>query len=276
MKDVFISYKSEEFGEASWVKSTLETNGISCWMAPACIPGGSSYAVEIPKAIKQCKIFVLILSSRAQASQWVSKEVDLAINEGKIVLPFMLENCKLQDDFNFYLTNVQRYTAYENKVAAAEKMLREIKGVLGSGSGGTAAPSGAAYTPPSPPPPPREKPKSTYTYTYTTPTMPKKKDPPKPKKKAELFCVLSSLSGICSIVFTPTMPLPFSILTLIFGFLGIRNARKKDLGGRGFAITGLVIGLLGMMAVLIEFLGAPGLLILVALVVFTVRELRKK
>ena len=85
-KDVFISYKAEEIEEASWVKSVLESNGISCWMAPSCIPGGSSYAVEIPQAIRQAKVFVLILSSKAQSSQWVSREVDLAINEGKIVL----------------------------------------------------------------------------------------------------------------------------------------------------------------------------------------------
>lgn len=131
MKDVFISYKTEEFEEASWVKSVLENNGISCWMAPESIPGGSSYAIEIPKAIRECKAFVLILSSRSQASQWVSREVDRAINEGKIILPFMLENCALKDDFNFYLTNVQRYAAYESKTKAIEKMLKEIKAILG-------------------------------------------------------------------------------------------------------------------------------------------------
>lgn len=132
MKDVFISYKAEEADEANWVKSTLETNGISCWMAPSCIPGGSSYATEIPQAIRQSKVFVLILSAKAQSSQWVSREVDLAINEEKIILPFMLENCTLKDDFNFYLTNVQRYAAYENKVAAIEKMLKEIKALTGN------------------------------------------------------------------------------------------------------------------------------------------------
>ncbi len=131
MKDVFISYKAEEISAASWVKSTLELNGISCWMAPDCIPGGSSYAKEIPIAIRQAKVFVLILSDKSQSSIWVSREVDLAINEGKVVLPFMLENCPLKDDFNFYLTNVQRYAAYENKAAAIGKMISEIKALIG-------------------------------------------------------------------------------------------------------------------------------------------------
>lgn len=130
-KEVFISYKTEEFDEANWVRSTLEHNGISCWMAPMCIPGGSSYAVEIPQAIKNCRVFVLILSERSQLSKWVPRELDQAINEGKLIMPFMLENCALKDDFNFYLTNVQRYNAYESKAVTIEKMIREIRGVLG-------------------------------------------------------------------------------------------------------------------------------------------------
>ncbi len=131
-KDVFISYKSEEYDEAEWVRSTLENNGVSCWMAPACIPGGSSYATEIPQAIRNCKVFVLILSEKSQLSKWVPRELDQAINESKIVLPFMLEDCALKDDFNFYLTNVQRYAAYKNKSEAFEKMLVRIKAVIAS------------------------------------------------------------------------------------------------------------------------------------------------
>lgn len=129
-KDVFISYKAEEFEDAIWVKSVLENNGISCWMAPMSISGGASYATEIPKAIRACKVFLLMLSEKSQNSKWVPRELDQAINAGKTVLPFMLENCELKDDFNFYLTNVQRYAAYENKAAAMKKMIAEIKSIL--------------------------------------------------------------------------------------------------------------------------------------------------
>ena len=130
-RDVFISYNSEQFEAAGWVRSVLETNGISCWMAPADIPGGSSYAAEIPVAIANCRVFVVVLTEKAQQSKWVPKELDLAVNSGKVIMPFMLEQFQLRDDFNFYLSNVQRYTAYENKVKAMEKMVREIQAVLG-------------------------------------------------------------------------------------------------------------------------------------------------
>lgn len=132
MSDVFISYKTEDEAQARWVRDTLETNGISCWMAPGSIPGGSSYAAEIPAAIRGCRAFVLVLSQQTQASRWVPRELDQAINCGKVVLPFMLEDCALRDDFNFYLTNVQRYNAYENKAAAMEKLLRDLRALLGA------------------------------------------------------------------------------------------------------------------------------------------------
>lgn len=130
-KDIFISYKTDDFANAQWVKTTLESNGISCWMAPECIPGGSNYASEIPRAIRNCKVFVLILSQKAQLSNWVPKELDQAINENKVIMPFMIENCALTDAFNFYLSNVQRFAAYENQSAAIEKLIREIKALTG-------------------------------------------------------------------------------------------------------------------------------------------------
>lgn len=129
-KDVFISYKSEDFANAQWLRSVLETNGISCWMAPASIPGGSNYAKEIPQAIENCRVFVVVLTRKCQESIWVPKELDRALNCKKPVMPFVLENCDLTDDFNFYLSNVQRYQAYQNKVAAAEQMLADIRALL--------------------------------------------------------------------------------------------------------------------------------------------------
>lgn len=132
--DAFISYKSCDYETAVWLRSVLETNGITCWMAPQDIPGGSSYAKAIPEAIEHCRILVVVISKNTQSSIWVPKELDTAINKGKIVMPFMVDDVPLRDDFNFYLSNVQRYSAFKNKTAAVEKMIAEIKGVLGGSS----------------------------------------------------------------------------------------------------------------------------------------------
>ena len=217
-KDVFISYKAEEFDDANWVKATLERNGISCWLAPASIPGGSSYAVEIPQAIRSCKVFVLMLSEKSQKSKWVPRELDQAINEGKTVMPFMLENCALQDDFNFYLTNVQRYAAYESKSKAIEKMIVEIKAILKSEEP-IAAPAA------------EEKPQPENTSgAKTKPPREKERKPAKrigkPPKKIcgdkKKIALLAFFAGLIVVVL------------VVCGIVGYRNSRTIRIAGNSF------------------------------------------
>ena len=130
IKDVFISYAGKDIAEALWVKTLLEANGISCWMAPDDIPGGSSYADQIPSAIDHCKVFVLVFSEKTNDSIWVPKEMIQALNGGKLIMPFMLENCALRNRFGFFLADVQQYAAYTNKIAVAERMVRDIQQYL--------------------------------------------------------------------------------------------------------------------------------------------------
>jgi len=125
--NVFISYKTENTTDALWVKSTLEDNGYSCWMAPMSIPGGSSYAKEIPQAIEGCTFFVLILSKAAMHSTWIPKELDQALNAGKVIMPFLVEPTELTSEFKFYLSNVQWYDAYKNRLASIQTLLRDMQ-----------------------------------------------------------------------------------------------------------------------------------------------------
>ena len=131
MKDIFISYKSEEYNTAKWVRDYLEKCGLSVWMAPEDIHGGGSYAEYIPDAIENCKAFVLILSEKAQNSKWVTRELDQAINENKEILPFMIEKVELNKAFRFYLANIQAYPAYSDIRGQLEIMTREILSIEG-------------------------------------------------------------------------------------------------------------------------------------------------
>lgn len=140
MHDVFISYSTKELDMAEMVRNVLEKNDIPCWMAPRDIPGGSNYSKEIPAAIRGCQVFVLILSENAQSSQWVLRELDMAVNCGKVILPFMLENCPLNDEFNFLLTGAQRYAAYQKKAEAMENLIARIHGVTHGNKGEDAEP----------------------------------------------------------------------------------------------------------------------------------------
>ena len=127
MKDIFISYKSEDIEKARKVRDHLEKDGFSVWMAPDSITGGASYAAEIPPAIDGAKVFVLVFTKNTQGSKWVSRELDRAINGNKIIIPLMLDDCELNAEFSFYLSNVQRYPAFENYKKSLAKMTDEIR-----------------------------------------------------------------------------------------------------------------------------------------------------
>lgn len=60
--DVFISYSSKETEIADKVHDVFESRGITCWMAPDSIPPGTQYADVISYGIKNCRVFVIILS----------------------------------------------------------------------------------------------------------------------------------------------------------------------------------------------------------------------
>lgn len=148
MKEVFISYSTIDTANAETIRNVLEKNGLSCWMAPRDIPGGSNYTKEIPIAIRNCKVFLLILSKNAQSSQWVLKELDSAVNAGKAILPFMLEDCALNDEFNFLLTGAQRYSAYQKTAETMEALILRIRGIIEtSGPCYEEAADTPAYTP---------------------------------------------------------------------------------------------------------------------------------
>lgn len=127
MSDVFISYSSKEYDKANHVRDVLKRNGISTWMAPDSIPGGSNYTKEIPKAIRECKVFLLILSQKAQGSVWVPAELEQAFKNEKLIIPFAVENCPLGDEFDFLLSRSQRIEAYEKNTDAMEKLVNTIK-----------------------------------------------------------------------------------------------------------------------------------------------------
>ena len=124
---IFISYKSEEYHIARRIRLLLEANHYSCWMAPESIAAGSNYMAEIPKAIRSCDIFILVVSKSSQNSQWVLKELDRAVNFNKYILPFQVDNSALTDAVEFVISNTQRIDAYQNFEAACRKLLETVR-----------------------------------------------------------------------------------------------------------------------------------------------------
>ncbi len=126
-KSVFISYSSKDRAFVNRIVHKLEEMGIYCWQAPEHIPAGSSYAKEIPKAIRECEVFLLFLSEQSQGSIWVEKETDSAISERKNIIPFQIDASPLNETFRFYLNNVQMIYYAQNPEMAMRELEEELK-----------------------------------------------------------------------------------------------------------------------------------------------------
>ena len=122
----FISYSTKNKKIAESVMNELLANSISCWMAPYSIPYGSDYSTEIYDAVANCKVFVLILSEQSMNSVYVTKELDLAIANKRIVIPFRIDEGKLNRSFSFFLCNVQIMHAEFSLTEALDRLTKFI------------------------------------------------------------------------------------------------------------------------------------------------------
>lgn len=136
MHDVFISYKSEDSAVALRVRDTLEENGIPCWIAERDISAGSNYAADIPAAIAQCRVLVLILTSAAQESPWIMKELDSAIAGRKLILPLKIGYFDINKAMSFLLTGVQYFDATTNPDETMKALVRRIRKAIANNEGG--------------------------------------------------------------------------------------------------------------------------------------------
>lgn len=129
-KDVFISHSSHEHDFAMEVCDLLEKDGVKCWIAPRDVIGGMPYAEEIVRAIRQCKIVLLIASASINASEQIMNEIEMAVNNSKIILPFKIDKIEYNDSYKYYLNRKHWIEAVPNPKDFYSLLLQEIKYLL--------------------------------------------------------------------------------------------------------------------------------------------------
>lgn len=109
-KQVFISYHTETGKDAvRTICAALEGAGISCWYAPRNV--GANYAQSIVEAIRECRVFLLVLNEGSNVSAHVLNEINCAFDRFKAheditLLPFRIDQCALSDDIYYYLGRI--------------------------------------------------------------------------------------------------------------------------------------------------------------------------
>jgi formylglycine-generating enzyme required for sulfatase activity len=110
---VFLSHSGADAVKAEKLCHALEVKGITCWIAPRDIPAGSSYSGEIVRAIAESRLLVLLYSSHAAQSRHVRSELEVAFNDGDLILAVRLEDHEMPRDLQYFLSTSQWIDAFE-------------------------------------------------------------------------------------------------------------------------------------------------------------------
>lgn len=120
----FISYSMINRVSADKMREILRNSGIDTWMAPYDISTSDNYAAAITSAVRECACLVLLLTNDAQISDNVDTELELAKKFKKPRIAIQLEEVKLNDSFEYYLSNCQR--EYTKKLDVETDEMRKI------------------------------------------------------------------------------------------------------------------------------------------------------
>lgn len=106
--DVFISYHSKSSHHiAAEIEKKLEREGMHCWLSGTDLVSGP-YADHIMDAIRECRVFLLILNQASSESIHVLNELEavsnrLADKEDVVLLPFQIANEEISDSAKYHI-----------------------------------------------------------------------------------------------------------------------------------------------------------------------------
>lgn len=90
MGHIFISYSHKDTAYAHKLASALQIKGLEVWIDER-LDYGSQWPHEIQKQLDACSAFIVIMSPRSFASEWVQSELQRAKRKLKPVFPMLLE-----------------------------------------------------------------------------------------------------------------------------------------------------------------------------------------
>jgi len=119
---VFICYARQDrervYPQIQW----LREHGVNVWFDES-IPGGAVWRAQIGEAIEQATHLVCFLSSASIASEHCSREIHLALDTGKHLVPIYLEDAELSAELKVSLSRIQALKIsdrdFESKLLAA-------------------------------------------------------------------------------------------------------------------------------------------------------------
>ena len=125
--EVFISYAAKDRERVLGLVKQLRDAGVTVWIDQAGIDVATMWSQEIVSAIRGCKVMLLSISPRSTESENVVKELALASERKKPIIPVYLEQAEIPETMEYQLAGIQRVEYFvENEDAAFNAMVRSL------------------------------------------------------------------------------------------------------------------------------------------------------
>ena len=106
-RDVFISHASVDAELARAICDGLERRGLACWIAPRDVTSEGTYGAEIVKGLRECPVFLILLTGAAAQSQQVEREAERASHYQRRIIPLSVGHTEPGERLEFYTAGRQ-------------------------------------------------------------------------------------------------------------------------------------------------------------------------
>ena len=93
--EVFVSYSNQDYERAMPLVERLRSAGIAVWIDEGGIDAATLWSESIVEAIAECHVLIMMVSSHSTDSHNVVKEVMIASESKKTILPIYLEPAEI-------------------------------------------------------------------------------------------------------------------------------------------------------------------------------------
>ena len=129
--EVFISYASKDRKRILDLVDRLESAGVSVWIDQMSIEGATMWSQEIVSAIRNCKVLILAISGNSADSKNVVKELALASEGHKNILPVYLESAEIPESMAYQLAGIQRVEFFDGDEEVGQQSVIRALAKLG-------------------------------------------------------------------------------------------------------------------------------------------------
>jgi hypothetical protein len=90
MAHIFISYSKQNIEFIRYLRALLESEGFAVWVDEARLAPSARWWKTIEENIETCSVFIIVMSSDAEESDWVEREILLAEKLKRPIFPILL------------------------------------------------------------------------------------------------------------------------------------------------------------------------------------------